>query len=207
MYCVITADINKSSAVADRGHLQDSILAAIGQVNEKFSDELVVPFSVTIGDEWQGVLRGISHSYSVIDLFRTMLGEYQASFGVGMGGIETAILTESRNMDGAAFHNSRAALNRAKAEKKEIIYLTNDSAIDTPVNTICLLLQVVRSRWTRRQAEKILLYKKLGNETLVAQSLGVTQGDINQAIKAGAGKSYLEAEASLIKYLSEITNS
>ena len=116
------------------------------------------------------------------------------SFGVGAGQVETSFAQRTSEMDGEAFHRSRNALNTANKLKADIIFETGNEPIDALLNSICRLLPAVRSRWTSRQKEKIVLYKNLQNERKVAEELRVTQGDIHQAIKAGSGKIYIESE-------------
>jgi len=201
MYCVITADVNRSRAIVDRETLQQNIIAAIRTVNKEFADAIAVPFAITIGDEWQGMLRSLANSYEIVTKFREALDEVSVSYGIGAGSINTAIQAQTRTMDGEAFHRSRSALQIAKKKKREIIFRIGDDRTDGLLNAVCGLLQTIRSRWTDRQKEKILLYKEYGNETRVAQVLGVTQGDIHQALKAGAAKIYLESENDLNAFL------
>jgi len=201
LYCVITADVNKSRTVVDRAGLQRRILGVLKEANAKFENDIAVPFTITIGDEWQGLLNSIAPSYQIIDFFRQSLTEISVSYGIGAGQVETSFMPRTSEMDGDAFRRSREALNAAKKTKSEIIFDTNNKPIDALLNSICQLLFVVRSRWTERQKEKITLYKHHQNERKVAEELGVTQGDIHQAIKAGSGKMYFESEERLNYYL------
>lgn len=202
MYCVITADVNKSRTVVDRAGLQIKILTTLHEANTKFENDIAVPFTITMGDEWQGLLNSIASSYQIIDFFRQSLTKISVSYGIGAGQVETSFMQRTSEMDGEAFRRSREALNAAKKSKSEIIFDTNNKPIDALVNSICQLLYVVRSKWTERQKEKITLYKHFRNERKVAEELGVTQGDIHQAIKAGSGKIYIESEERLNYFLS-----
>jgi len=202
LYCVITADVNKSRAVVDRSGLQKNILAVLSETNAKFENDIVVPFTITVGDEWQGLLNSIAPSYQIIDFFRQSLTDISVSYGIGVGQVETSFMPRTSEMDGEVFRRSRNALNTAKKNKSEIIFETGNEPVDVLLNSICRLLFAVRSKWTNRQKEKIILYKNLRNERKVAKELGVTQGDIHQAIKAGSGKIYIESEEHLNYFLS-----
>ena len=205
--CVITADVNRSSLIADRAGVQHRIFRALEIVNEHYKEDLLVPFAITVGDEWQGLLRSPAMSYRIIDSFREQLDGVDVSYGVGIGSIATEFRERTAEMDGEAFRHSREALNRAKKQGREIIFKSDDASTDALLNAVCLLLATLRSKWTKRQKEKILLYKQLRNESRVAEKLGVTQGDIHQALKAGAGKVYLECEDELNFYLHSKANS
>lgn len=202
MYGVITADINKSREIEDRAQLQERIHTAIKLVNEQFAEFIAVPFSVTLGDEWQGLLKTIGKSYEIVAAFREALGEISVSFGIGAGEIGTPIYARTSEMDGEAFLRSRSALEIAKKKNRLVVFAAADEKTDLLLNALCALLDNLRDWWTDRQREKIMLYKKYKNETKVAEALGVTQGDINQAIKAGSGRIYLECEEDLNAFLS-----
>ncbi len=200
-YCVITADIRKSREIADRGDLQETIFNMLQRVNETFARELLVPFSITLGDEWQGVLPSPAASYAIASYFVEQIYPHKIAVGIGEGGIDTGIRQRSAEMDGEAFHRSRAALTRAKELRSDILYVTTRPAHDLILNACCNLLQVIREDWTLTQFKKVRLYKQLGKETAVARELGVSQSDINQALNAAHARSYLDAEARINEFL------
>ena len=202
MYCVITADINKSRDIEDREALQESMQKAIALINEQFVEQVLVPFTITLGDEWQGLLKSLAKSYEIVASFRDALEGVSVSYGIGEGTIGTTIMARTSEMDGEAFHKSRAALDSAKQNHREVVFATRDERTDLLLNATCVLLQTLRASWTERQREKIMAYKKYGTETKVAEVLGVTQGDIHQAIRAGAGKVYLQCEKEVNEFLS-----
>lgn len=204
MYCVVTADVNRSRSIRKREILQQKIIGTIDEVNRQFASFIAVPFSITLGDEWQGLLQSPAKSYEIVAAFRENLTDVSISFGVGVGEISTSLQDRTSSMDGQAFHRSRIALNLAKKKKREVMFSTGDERLDGLLNAVCALLQTIHQRWTDRQREKILLYKKHQNETKVAQVLGVTQGDIHQALKAGAGKIYIECENELNAFLASM---
>jgi len=201
VYCVITADINKSRDVKDREALQERMQKAIDLVNAQFAEEILVPFTITLGDEWQGLLRSLAKSYEIVAAFRDAMEGVSVSYGISEGDIGTAIRARTSEMDGEAFHKSRAALAAAKRSNREVVFSTSNDKTDRLLNATCALLETLRASWTERQREKIMAYKKYGTETKVAEILGVTQGDIHQAIRAGAGKVYLQCENEVNEFL------
>jgi len=200
-YYVLTADVNRSRTLAQRPEMQQAFFAIIEDANRNFANQLHVPFAVTLGDEWQGVPKSLAASYELAVFFMNRLHPVRISFGIGEGSIATAIRQRSSEMDGQAFHYSRQALETCKKTRRDVLFITLDPGRDLIVNAFCYLLQALRERWTQRQFEKILLYKELQQETRVAAKLDVTQGDINQALKASHGKVYLQCEEQLIQYL------
>lgn len=202
-YCVITADVNRSREIPERKLLQNQILEALKEANRHFKKHLVAEFAITLGDEWQGVLKDISQSYKIVSYFQEELYPISVSFGVGEGEIATEISRRSVEMDGEVFRRSREALNRAK-KKSRIFYITNSST-DRLLNTTFQLLQILQDSWTKRQYQKIMLYKELQREKLVADKLRISQQDVNQALSAGYGLVYLEAQETLNNFLDQLS--
>ncbi|MFQ5864524.1 MAG: SatD family protein [bacterium] len=204
-YCAITADIDKSRDIPERNVLQRKLLDILKKANNAFKDHIVADFSITLGDEWQGVLKDISQSYKVVSFFREGLHPISVSFGIGEGEIETDILPKTVEMDGQVFRRSRQALQYAKEKSQHIFFVTNNALNDLLLNTTLQLLQILRESWTERQYKKIMLYKQFQKEMLVAKKLNVSQADINKALTAANGRAYLEAEQKLNQYLTQLS--
>lgn len=200
-YCVITGDIRNSRESPDRRALQQKIVATIAAANEQFESELLVKFAITLGDEWQGVLKSTASSYGIVSFFLEQLHPIAASFGVGEGAIVTDILPRSSEMDGEVFHRSRQAVEVAKQQKRDVVFVTLDKNSDLLLNATLNLLQILRESWTERQYEKVMLYKKFKKEQRVADELGVSQADINKTLTLTNGRVYLETQENLTTYL------
>ena len=114
--CVITVDFRRSKEIKNRAEVQSRILNILNSLNMKFGTFLIADFTMTLGDEFQGVLRTTS---IVLDVFKYIKKNLPVKFccGVGIGSIETPLSKRPSEMDGFAFHRSRDALEEAK--KKE----------------------------------------------------------------------------------------
>lgn len=205
-YCVITADIRKSREVVDRGQLQKLIFSTLEEVNKQFNKNLTVKFGITIGDEWQGVLPNLAYSYKISSFFIEQFYPHSLAVGVGEGEITTPVRARSAEMDGPAFHRSRRAIELAKKTNGVLFYETTHPEIDLLINNNCRLLQIIRESWTPRQFQKVKLYKYLKTEAAVAKKLQVSQVDIHKSLSAANGKSFLDAEENLNKFLMQHYN-
>ncbi len=203
-YCVITIDVNKSRNIPERRILQNRILDALVIANKNFKEFLIADFVITLGDEWQGVFSDISQSYKVVSFFQEYFYPISLSFGVGEGEIETELFSKSVEMDGQVFHCSREALEYGKDTSQNVCYKTNDSTKDLLLNTTLHLLQILRESWTERQYQKVMLYKQLRKETLVANELNISQADVNKSLSAAHGRVYLEAEQRVNHYFEQL---
>lgn len=120
LYGVVTMDIVRSKKIAQREQFQNELINYIENVNQKHSNILVSPISITSGDEWQLITRNPSECYNLIHQFQQFLWIDQIDFyaGIGIGGISTSEYSDIRKMDGPCFHLARAALNIAKNQAK-----------------------------------------------------------------------------------------
>ena len=203
-YCVITADVNESKRLPERKELQQRILQSIAEVNVLFKEHLAAEFMITLGDEWQGVLKSLGPSYRVASYFLEKLYPIAVAFGIGEGTIATELSPRPTEMDGEVFHRSRNALNQAKRSGQIIVISTSNPQNDLLLNTTLRLLQTVRETWTKRQFEKVMLYKQHRKEEVVASILEVSQADINQALSSTRGRVYLDCEDTLNEFLNAI---
>ena len=200
-YCVITADVKGSRDFEDRAALQESLKAAMARVNDEFAPHLVVPFTITIGDEWQGVLRSLAESYDVAQAFARALEGVSVVFGIGEGEISTPTAERSAEMDGEAFHRSREALEKTKTDGKSITFRTIDAEADKLLNALCAALELVSRHWTDKQRKAVALFREHRRQVRVAELMGVTKSDISQALLAASADVFLECEDDLISYL------
>ena len=177
------------------------IKKSLEAVNTAFAADLVVPFSITIGDEWQGVLKDLAASYEAMLAFEEALEGVSFSCGVGKGKIATPIAARSSEMDGEAFHRSRLAVEQAKREDCHVVFSTGDGVADELINALAWAMWLARKRWTSRQLQKIALFRQFGDVERVARKLRVSRSDVNQALSATDARFFLKIEQALLHHL------
>ena len=116
IYSVINMDIVHSRKIKNRIEVQNIIKNYLKSLSKKYEDKLLTPITITLGDEWQIVLKDISKSYTIITEINEFLDDYSIKTysGIGIGSISTEVYSNSSNMDGEAFINARNAINIAK---------------------------------------------------------------------------------------------
>ncbi len=204
-YCVLTADIHQSRLQEDRQALQTQIETLLHAANDEFKSEIKVPFSITLGDEWQGVIKTVAAGYRIATFFLEEFHPTRLAMGLGEGKIETEWRARSAEMDGQAFHRSRQALEKAKNEKRTLFFVTTHTNEDILFNAFAHLLQLLREEWSLKQFRKFKLYKKFRNESRTAREIGVSQSDIHQTLLAIHAADYLRAEHDFSTYLDRLS--
>ena len=113
-YCAVIADIINSKKIDNRGELQNRLATALNDLN-KSSSNLVSPYTITLGDEFQAVCK--AETAVISELFTIMKAIYPVKIriSVGIGSISTKINRSSAiGMDGPAFYTARDGMNEMK---------------------------------------------------------------------------------------------
>ncbi len=197
----LTSDLVESRSLPHRSRVQERLERALAEVNRACSEELVVPLSVTLGDEWQGLFRSSSAALDADFRVRWHLHPLAIASGVGVGTLDTPVRDRTSRMDGPCFHRSREALEKARARKGSATVHRSSArgVLDETVDALCLLLHALSERWTDRQFEVLRAYTAHGTEAEAAQALQITQPTLHQSLDRSRGKTYLEAREALLR--------
>ncbi|MGC9384609.1 MAG: SatD family protein [Kosmotogaceae bacterium] len=199
---VITADIVKSR---EKDILREKITSKI----DKFDcPELAIPFSVSRGDELQGVIEKPHNIAKVIRKLRYFVKPLKLHVGVGIGEIDKTELQKARSswdLNGNTFIKARDALDIAKKNRLyKTVVITGDKFADTCVNTIFLLLDSLESEWTEKQWEAVHTYESAGTYEKASKRLGSTIQNIQQHCSSAKWSVIREAEEKLELLLKEL---
>ena len=217
-YVVIIGDIIDSRNLVNRGVVQTKLKAILEAINEKYGDDIVARFKITLGDEFQGLLQTNTNILAIITTIERALSPVQLRFGVGIGTITTEINYEvSAEIDGPAYHRARAMIERMEQKEKQYteqqtnILLASDTKhkqTDELINTIFALCYTIKSRWTARQSEIIAAF--INNEEhqyKTAAALGINQSSVNKALKNADYYAYQSALQTVDNYLNSLNES
>lgn len=193
-YCVIIGDIVQSKEIIKRKSLQRKFHNILAKINKDFSSQIVSKFVVTIGDEFQGVLKDLSQSYEIIDAVQEMFYPVKLRFGVGQGRITTQVKKTAIGMDGPVFHNARNAVEKAKNQNKSIVFQVQPKQRDIALNSIALAISGLKQSWTERQFEAVKFYKKYGIQAKAAKAMRIDRTTLTKMLKAAKWELIAELE-------------
>lgn len=126
-YCTLICDIKESRKLKNREDIQYKILDMLKEANELFKSDIVSPFLITIGDEWEGLLKHPCDYRKIISFFNSHLSDVQFYSGIGIGDISIHNLRLPVNqLDGPTFHRARQAIKYAKLNDLPIVVLFDD---------------------------------------------------------------------------------
>ncbi len=116
IYCAVIADIVDSKKIDNRGELQNKLISVLDALNQN-SKNLVSPYTVTLGDEFQAVCRAEAPIISDIITIMKAIYPVKLRVAVGTGIISTKINSSSAiGMDGPAFYSSRDGITEMKKQ-------------------------------------------------------------------------------------------
>lgn len=210
----IIGDIVDSRNIDNRLDVQRKLEEVLGIINEKYKDSIASKFTITLGDEFQGLLWKPDFAIKIITDIELLLCTVNIRFGVGIGEISTELNPEKPfEVDGPAFHRARKAITTIKDKKSQylesisniiIIGKDEDQLSIGLVNTILSLCTAIKYKWTDRQKEIIKTYMVCDkNQYKTAKALDIGQSSVNKALKSTNFYTYREAMENISHYLRE----
>ena len=203
-YVAVIGDIIQSRMLKNRDDVQKRLHVVLDSINIKYSEQIASNFMITLGDEFQGLLKSGDQIVPMIDEIESAMYPVQIRFGIGIGEITTAI---DRNIplgaDGTAYHNARNMIDKMKSmEKKTKVGNPNimvesqgeNSGTDLLINSIFLLSSIIKNKWSARQREIIHTYMASDyNQIKTAEKLGIKQSSVNKGLSNAGYYSYKSA--------------
>ena len=190
-YVALIGDVVGSREVEDREALQRRLRRLMGEVNRRFAGAIAARFTLTAGDEFQGLLGRAGGIGEICGLLRARLDPVEIRLGLGVGGLSTALEAEAIGMDGPCFHRAREALNRAKERGSPVEAVTGgDEGVFEVYGS---LYGALRRGWTLRQREAVdwTMAGLKGRE--VARRMGVGPSTVSLHLKAAEARAVLAA--------------
>ena len=209
MYLALIADVIDSKMVEERFDLQKQLEKTLQTMNELFGEFLASSFTLTLGDEFQALLKADAPVFQIIDTLRSELTPTQLRFGIGLGEIVTDIdPLQSIGADGPAYWNARAAINLVHQKNDygniQIYFSSGKEKQDFFVNALIASGEAIRSGWRGSQEEILLdllkrcVYSENFSQQDLAQSLAINPSALSKRLKSSSIRVYLRGrEAAL----------
>lgn len=212
-YVAIIGDVLDSRKIRDRRDFQRHFKQVLATINEKYFDDLASNFTITLGDEFQGLLKNRAHVITIITEIEMAMAPFELRFGIGIGDVTTDISFEhSSEIDGPAYHRARQMID--EVERKKTQYNESQSnmmicsgeandEVDELLNAILSACTAIKLKWTNRQKEIIHSYLTNGeNQYRTANTLNIGQSSVNKALKATNFYTYQSAMNTVNAFLS-----
>ena len=214
-YIAIIGNIKNSKSIEERRKFQNKLNNILNEINEIYSNSISSNFTITLGDEFQGLLHSGEHVMEIIQYIKKESYPIKIRFGIGIGAITTDINSAiSIGADGPGYYKARDSIEQLKVleKKNESTYGDIQIKIDgdnnlqeLSLNSILKLMYCIEKDWTKKQREVVnyVLFEKK-NQTETAHYFNVTQSNIQQMLSKTHFYAYKDAFDSVNKILSEV---
>lgn len=213
-YVAIIGDIIDSKKIDDRFIVQENLNMALTIINEKYKDLIASKFAITLGDEFQGLLKKRENIMSIIEDIEMIMYPIRFRFGVGIGKISTDInYDNSSKVDGPAYYYAREMINKFNKMKYKyegtqshiMIYTGDKNAnFDILINSILSVCTALKYKWTDRQNEIIKMYIESNkNQHQTANNLNINQSVVSKTLKKTDYFTYVAAINNVDNFLTK----
>lgn len=213
-YVAIIGDIIDSKKIDDRFITQENLIMALTTINEKYKDLIASKFEITLGDEFQGLLKKRKNIMNIIADIEMLMYPIRIRFGVGIGKISTNInYDNSSKVDGPAYYYAREMVNKLNKMKykyegtqSNIMICTGgkNTEFDILINSILSVCTALKYKWTDRQNEIIKMYIKSNkNQYQTAKNLNINQSVVSKTLKKTDYFTYISAINNVDNFLTK----
>ncbi|SPE36659.1 conserved hypothetical protein [Candidatus Sulfopaludibacter sp. SbA3] len=169
---ILMADIIRSRNAPPQ-HLMRGFRSLVNEANRTFASHILSPLTITLGDEFQGVLRSFHAGLDILIWFeeRTLATGFpcRLRYVFHRGKIETPInRRQAYGMLGAGLTAARASLENLKKGNARFLVQTGGGPEDQAINLAFALLQATRDFWKSKDYPLIALFLKFRDYKAVA---------------------------------------
>ncbi len=208
MYYAIIGDIKESKKLENRGEIQEKIKNVLRVINTQYSEDIAAKFLITLGDEFQGLLKEASNILEIIKYIQREMYPIELRFGIGIGEIYTKIDSEAAiGADGPAFYAARNVITEIKKQEKKVKHQAPDIQIEffeknyfevREINIMFSLLKTIEDGWNEKQRYTIWdMIRYQESQDMCARRQNTTQSTVARRLSGGKYLVYNKAIATV----------
>ena len=210
----VIGDMIKSRSISDRYRTQQVLQEELHRINLRYQASLASKFTVTLGDEFQGLIKNSHGLLRLLDEISFALLPIRLRFGIGIGTLNTEIdPTTSLGADGPAYWKAREAIdfvhkyNDYGRANVHLMAANHHESIGL-INEILKLTAFQMSGWRDSQLE---VYRRILSEGILdpdsikhremAEQMGISPSALTRRFESSGIKRYMlsrvEAEGAI----------
>ncbi len=201
-YAILMGDIVGSEAAPSVAAVHRVFNRAVDWANERHAGVIQSPLTITLGDEFQGLVNGLEHAWAVAaDLrLKLMSDNVACRFVIGVATIKTPVNPERAwNMMGPGLAAARDKLNEKTVSNAHRFSFPKDRAMEALADAVGDSLTQIEAGWTARQ-QQFMLRNRLQKQTpaKIAKAEKVTLTAVYKVLRA-AQSDYYERQSSALR--------
>lgn len=187
---------------SQRSYAQKRLFLFLDEINKRYEEAIISAFTVTAGDEFQGLICKADLIPDLIWELESSL-KYRVRLGIGCGRLSTQLQPVAIGMDGPVWHAAREAIEDAsKNTKYGGVFKKFNEKDDVILNGFARILHAQRKRLTKKQLKIINLLRNGLNQIEVAEKLKITRQAVSDHVKTAEWNVYEEANNAWERVLS-----
>jgi len=176
-YFILMADIIGSSETAGNKLMKD-FNKVVTQINEQQQELLLSPLTITLGDEFQGIVKnlpaGIETILKIEETLILLQLDFKLRYVLHYGSIETPINTEiAHGMLGKGLATARKKLEELKSEKDNRFLIdSGNPKTDGLLNNLLFLYRSILDSWSPKDFALLSAFWEKQDYKKVAEQFG-----------------------------------
>ncbi len=187
-YAVLMGDIVGSERAPSLRTVHKTFNKAIDAANQAYAASIASPLTITLGDEFQGLIDSLAHAWDIASALRLRLlvDGVACRFVIGFTELESPLNTKQAwNMLGRGLAAARDTLNDKSSGNAYRFSLPDEPLIAPLLNAVGDTLTLVERDWT---ATQLAYYAQTRESTrsnaALAKKLGVTPRSLYKVLRA-----------------------
>jgi SatD family protein len=188
-FAILMGDIVGSERAPSLKAVHIAFNKVVRKANDVHAEHIASPLTITLGDEFQGLLTAFAHAWDTAVALRLelLVAGISCRFVVGVAELETPLnRKEAWNMMGSGLSAARDKLNDKRTKSAYRFSLPAEPVVALLLDTVGDALTQGEEEWTPTQLE---YYSKSraakGTNAAVAMKLGVSERSLYKVLKAG----------------------
>ena len=205
-YAILMADI-KSSSKKESRKLIFQFKQVVEEHNSIFKSVILSPITITLGDEFQGIIKTKADAIKIIFKIEEFIIEKEFKFkfrySLNYGEIETKINNKvAYEMLGSGLTDARASLVNIKKSDTRFFVLLR-SGVEDYVNKAFIIYQSIVDSWKPKDLKIVSEFLKIGDYKLVAKKIKIDVSSAWRRKKSLHINEYLAIKEIIIKLINE----
>jgi hypothetical protein len=193
----LIGDVIRSRGLAgrQRHQVQLGLEELTAAINQRYRRAIAARFLVTLGDEFQGVLKQADIIPDLIWTIEASLGKAEVRIGIGFGTLNPPFKPVALGMDGSAFHAARQAIELARKRRLQGgLFVGFGETDDLVLNGFARLARHVRQELTKGQMGVLTLLRQGRAQAEVAKELRLSPQAVSKRARGAGWDALLEGE-------------
>ena len=204
-YYLLLIDIINSTriSVKDFNHKMNILENNLPEINNKLKNDLVIPLSISYGDEIAGLFNTPANIYNVVMQIRKIFHPLTTIRFVLVKGLIARNSSDIRQVGGIIFKKANKTIEDLKKKDRYCSWQTENFLIDRTLESLCEISNVVLNDMSDYQRDVFELFREGLTQKQISIKLGKYTQSIWDAIQRSKANYVIDAEQTVNLILKE----